>query len=169
MDRWTFFLGFIQMEPAHMPQYLSLFILGILAYRWSFMDSITKSRNILWLIPGLGIYFIILILLFTIGPRIAFCNAEHSEALLCVGVCIGLLALFRKYFNKTGTIRKTMSDNIFGMYIFHVPVVVALQYAFDPVQASALTLFIIVSIISIPGTFFISYVVRLIPGVKRII
>ena len=62
-----------------------------------------------------------------------------------------------------------MSDNIFGMYIFHVPVVVALQYAFDPVQASALTLFIIVSIISIPGTFFISYVVRLIPGVKRII
>ncbi|HOE16149.1 MAG TPA: hypothetical protein PLX02_01875 [Syntrophorhabdaceae bacterium] len=55
-DRWISFLGFIQMEPVHLPQYLSLFVLGILAYRWSFLDSITIPRNMLWFLPGLGIF-----------------------------------------------------------------------------------------------------------------
>lgn len=169
MDRWIGFLGFIQMEPAHIPQYLSLFVIGILASRWSFLESISRPSYIYWLIPGLGIYILIIILRYTVAPEVAFFGAEFSEAILCVGVCIGLLALFRKYFNKTGCIIKTMSDNILGMYIFHVPVVVALQYAFDPVKASALTLFIIVSALSVPGTFFVSYMVRLIPGMKRVI
>jgi glucans biosynthesis protein C len=169
MDRWIGFLGFIQMEPAHIPQYLSLFVIGVLAYRWFFLESISRPRNIYWLIPGVCIYFLIIILLFTIGPKVAFGYAEFSEALLCVGVCIGLLALFRKYFNSTGKIMKILSDNVYGMYIFHIPVVVALQYAFDPVKASALTLFILVSALSIPGTFFVSYLIRIIPGMKRII
>jgi peptidoglycan/LPS O-acetylase OafA/YrhL len=57
-DRWILFLGFIAMEPAHMPQYLSLFILGIFAYRCSFLESLSTPRNILWLVPGLGIHII---------------------------------------------------------------------------------------------------------------
>ncbi|NLD36678.1 MAG: acyltransferase [Desulfatiglans sp.] len=169
MDKWIGFLGFMQMEPAHMPQYLSLFIIGVLACRWSFLDSITRPGYIYWLIPGVGIYLMVIILLFTVGPKKAFGYAEFSEALICVGVCIGLLALFRKYFNSTGKIMKILSDNVYEMYIFHIPVVVALQYAFAPVIVDALSLFVIVSLLSVPGTFLVSYLLRLIPGLKRII
>jgi glucan biosynthesis protein C len=169
MDRWIGFLGFIQMEPAHIPQYLSLFILGILAYRWSFLDSITTPRNMFWLLPGMGIFVITIAQLFGAGSQHAFFMWEYREAILYVGVCIGLLAFFKTYFNQTGRMMQVLSENTYGTYILHVPVVVALQYAFDPVRAGAFTLFVIVSILSIPGAFLVSFFVRLIPGVKRIL
>jgi len=168
-DRWILFLGFIQMEPAHIPQYLSLFTMGIFAYRWSFLESITTPRHILWLLPGLGIYVITIIQIYSAGRDQGFFLWEYREALLCVGVCIGLLALFRKIFNRRGHIMHILSDNAFGAYIFHVPIVVALQYAFDPVPAKAFTLFMVVSFLSIPGSFCASILVRLIPGMKRIL
>jgi surface polysaccharide O-acyltransferase-like enzyme len=169
MDRWIGFLGFIQMEPAHIPQYMSLFILGILAYRWSFLDFISTTRNMFWFLPGLGIYVITIAQLFGTGSQNAFFMWEYREGLLCVGVCIGLLAFFKTYFNRTGRIMQVLSENTYGTYILHVPVVVALQYAFDPVHAGAFTLFVIVSILSTPGAFLVSFFVRLIPGVKRIL
>jgi len=168
-DRWIAFLGFIQMEPAHLPQYLSLFILGILAYRWSFLESITTPRNMLWLLPGLGIYVVTVVQFYTAGSQQAFFMREYREALLCIGVCIGILALFKTFFNRTGRVMQILADNAFGAYIFHVPVVVALQYAFDPVRAGAFTLFVVVSFLSIPGSFLISILVRLIPGMKRVL
>jgi peptidoglycan/LPS O-acetylase OafA/YrhL len=168
-DQWIGFLGYIQMEPAHIPQYLSLFIIGILAYRWSFLDTITMPRNILWLVPGVGIFVITLITIYTKGEKHAFFMWEYKEALLCIGICIGLLALFKALFNRTGRIMRILSANTFGVYILHYPLVVALQYAFDPIQAEAFTLFIIVSLLSIPGSFLISILVRLIPGIKRVL
>jgi surface polysaccharide O-acyltransferase-like enzyme len=168
-DRWIVFLGFIQMEPAHIPQYMSLFIFGILAYRWSFLDSITTPRNILWLLPGLGVSVVIAVQLYTAGSQQAFFMREYKEAVLCVGVCIGLLAFFKTFLNRTGPMMKILSENAFGAYILHVPVVVAIQYAFDPVQAGAFTLFVIVSFLSVPGSFLLSTVARLIPGMKRIL
>jgi len=169
MNRWIGFLGFIQMEPAHIPQYLSLFILGILAYRWSLLESFSAPRNMLWFLPGLGIYVLTIIQIYTSGHRSAFFLWEYREALLCVGVSIGLLALFKNFFNRTGPVMRLLAENTFGAYILHVPVVVALQYAFDPVPAGAFTLFVVVSLLSIPGSFLMSVLVRRIPGVKRIL
>ena len=169
IDRWIFFLGFIQVEPAHIPQYLSLFILGILAYRGSLLESLTTPRNMLWFVPSLGIYIITVIQFCTTGHQSAFFLRDYREAILCVGLCIGLLALFRTYFNSKGNIMQILSDNAYGTYIIHLPVVVALQYAFDPVQASALTLFLVVSFLSVIGSFLASFLIRLIPGVKRVL
>lgn len=169
IDRWISFLGFIQMEPAHLPQYLSLFVLGILAYRWSLLASVTTPRHILWLLPGIGIYVITIIQIYSAGRDHGFYLWEYREALLCTGVCIGLLALFKKYFNRTGRMIQILSDNAFGAYILHVSVVVALQYALDPVQAKAFTLFVVVSVLSIPGSFLASILLRRIPGMKRVI
>jgi glucans biosynthesis protein C len=152
---------------------LSLFILGVFAYRWSCLGSITTPRNIFWLVPGIGIYIItivqLIVQLYRTGSQNAFFMWEYKEALLCVGVCIGLLAIFRTFFNRTGRIMRVLSENTYGTFILHVPVIVALQYAFDPVQAGAFTLFVIVSFLSIPGSFLLSFLVRLIPGVKRIL
>jgi glucans biosynthesis protein C len=169
INRWILFLGFIQIEPAHLVQYASLFFIGILAYRWSLLGSITTPRNILWLAPGIGIYAATIVTLYIADYQRAFIAWEFKEALLCVGACIGLLALFRTSFNGTGRIMQILSENVFGAYILHVPIVVALQYAFDPVQAGAFTLFVIVSLLSIPGSFLASFLIRLIPGMTRVL
>lgn len=169
VNRWTWFLGFMLVEPAHIPQYASLFFIGILAYRRSFLESIAAPRNMLWLVPAIGIYGATIIRLYTADYQRAFSAWEFKEALFCVGICIGLLALFKAFCNRTGRIMQTLSENTFGVYILHVPIVVALQYAFDPVQADAFTLFIVVSLLSIPGAFLVSFLIRLIPGMKRVL
>jgi peptidoglycan/LPS O-acetylase OafA/YrhL len=169
IGRWIFFLGFIDMEPALIPQYLSLFILGILAYRRSFLAALSVPRNILWLVPGLGIYMFTVVQFYGEGSQSAFFLWEYREAILCVGVCIGLLALFKTYLNRTGHLIQTLAENAYGAYIFHVPVAVALQYAFAPVQAGALTLFVVVSFLSIAGSFLTSFLMRFVPGMKRVL
>ena len=169
IDCWIFLLGFIQMEPAHLPQYLSLFILGVLAYRRSYLESLTTPRNIIWFIPGIAIYVITVVQRHTSGDHSAFFLWEYREALLCVGVCIGLLALFRTYFNRTESVVRILTENAYGAYVIHVAVVVALQYAFDPVQAGAFTLFVVVSILAVVGSFCGSFLIRLIPVMKRIL
>jgi len=169
VNHWITILGFIQLEPAHIFQYLSLFVLGIFAYRYSLLDYIAIPRNILWFVPGLGIYVISIVQIYVSGSSTAFFMWEYREALLCVGVCVGLLALFRTYFNRTVPIMQFLADNTYGAYIIHVPVIVVIQYTFDPVQSGAFTLFVIVSILSIPGSFFVSFLIRLIPGMKRVL
>ncbi len=165
INRWIRFLGFIQMEPAHIPQYLSLFVLGIFAQRIGLLESLATPRNMLWFIPALAVY----VGTFTLHGPVRGTLWEFKEALLCVGLCIGFLALFKTLFNWTGRVGRFLSENAYGVYILHMPVVVGLQYAFDPVRTDALTLFVIVSVLAIPGSFLASFLVRLIPGVKRVV
>ena len=169
IDRWIFLFGFIQVEPAHIPQYLSLFILGVLAYRWSLLESLTAPRNMLWFVPALGVYAITVVQFCTEGRKAALYLRDYREAVLCVGLCIGLLALFRKFSNRTGPVSRFLADNAFGTYVIHMPIVVALQYAFDPVPAAPFTLFVVVSVLSIAASFGVSFLLRLIPGVKRVL
>lgn len=168
-DRWIFLFGFIQMEPAHIPQYVSLFVIGVFAYRWSLLKSITAPRNMLWLLAGAGVYIATIVVWYSRGPARAQFGWEFKEALLCVGVCIGLLALFKTFLNRTGSIMRALSENTYGVYIVHVPVVVALQYAFSPIRQGAFTLFVIVSFLSIVGSFSASFLIRTIPAVRRVL
>jgi len=169
MDRWIGFLGFIQMEPAHIPQYLSFFILGILAYRYRILELISSRRNIIWFIAAIAFYAANIILLITKGSNAMFFMWEHREAFFCVSICIGFLALFRFCANHTNHFLSLLGANAFGAYIVHVPIVIALQFAFDAFAWGPGLLFIIVSSLSVPMSFLCSWLLRLIPGIKRVI
>lgn len=170
IDRWTGLgpFGFWQMEPAHFPQYASLFFLGILAYRTGLLESITLKRNILWFVAGAGIFLFTVIRSHIIG-RIAYYHWEYREALVCAGVCIGLLALFRTLFNKRSAFTAFLSANAFGAYVLHVAIITPLQFLIMPTSASAVPPFIIVSFLGIPLSFLASAALRMVPGMKRIL
>lgn len=168
MDRWIGLFGFWQMEPAHFPQYVSLFFLGILAYRTGLLESITIRRNILWLIVGGGLFWFTVLRFHMIG-RSAFMHWEFREALVCAGVCIGLLALFRTLFNKRTAATAFLSANAFGAYVLHVAVITPLQFLIMPESASAVPPFIIVSVLGVPLSFLASAALRVVPGMKRIL
>jgi peptidoglycan/LPS O-acetylase OafA/YrhL len=48
-----------------------------------------------------------------------------------VGLCSGLLVLYRDRFNSSGRISKLMAQNSFGIYFLHAPLVVAVTQTFD--------------------------------------
>ncbi|HNX60398.1 MAG TPA: acyltransferase [Spirochaetota bacterium] len=168
MDRWTGLFGFWQMEPAHFPQYVTLFFLGILAYRTGLLESITLKRNILWFAVGAGIFLFTIIRSHIIG-RAAYSHWEYREALVCAGACIGLLALFRTLFNKRSAFTAFLSANAFGAYVLHVAIITPLQFLIMPASESAVMPFIIVSVLGVPLSFMASAALRMIPGMKRIL
>ena len=40
------------MEPAHLPQYASLFVIGLLAGRGRWIDTMPRRRGLAWLAVG---------------------------------------------------------------------------------------------------------------------
>jgi surface polysaccharide O-acyltransferase-like enzyme len=47
-----------------------------------------------------------------------------------MAMCAGLLVLYREHFNSRGRVSKLMSDDSFGIYFVHPPMVVAVTQLF---------------------------------------
>lgn len=172
IDKWIAILGFIQSEVAHLPQYLILFVTGIVAYQKGWFEGVSKRVGIICLTAGI----IMALLLYAryiwpvyLRPLINTRWALY-ESLMAVFLCWGLIVLFRERFNKANIFTEFLAENSYAAYIFHFPVVLAVQYAFDKIIIfGALGKFIIVSVISIVVTYFVSYSLRRIPLVKKVI
>nr|WP_236692683.1 acyltransferase family protein [Aneurinibacillus tyrosinisolvens] len=149
IDHWIGLFGFIQMEVAHIPQYISFFVLGIMAYRRNWLQQLPARTGKVWLAVG-----VILAVLCYLGfaPAIqgglslrAFIYPFY-EAFECTGLIIGLLYLFRTFFNTSSSLSKSLAQNTYAVYIIHIPVLVAFQYAFLHVALSVYLLFTCFSI-----------------------
>lgn len=172
IDRWVLALGFIQMEPAHLPQYLSLFILGTVAMRKGWLQAIPTARGLRWLWVGIGAivagglvrYQVIAL---SLEARRIF--LVTAESFIAAGLVVGLCTLFRERFNKTNPFWQTLSADAYGAYLVHVPIVVALQYGTSSVPAGAVPRFLLVTLAGIPLSFLASHYLRKAPGVARVV
>lgn len=164
-------------EPAHLPQYAMLFLAGILAYRKGWLSQIPAATAKLWsaiaviMIVAFPIMYVVWEDALTTGsftlPALA-----HSvwEALMCVSISIGLLALFQGRFNTQGRIAKALADNAFAVYLIHIPVIVTVQYLLMGVELHPLAKFAIVALIGVPASFLLShFVVRKLPYAKMVL
>jgi hypothetical protein len=133
-DRWIGFLGYIQMEPAHLPQYASLFVIGVLAWprRWigskpcrrgadwlgSQSASGSRSPPISWWaqasfrasIRGIGGYAL-------------------GRPFFVSGYPFGLPVLFRELGLGKGRTWRALAENAYAVYLFHYPIVLFLLWA----------------------------------------
>ena len=77
-----------------------------------------------------------------------------------VGVCIGLLVLFRQRLNHQGRLAKNLAANVYTVYLIHPLVLVGFAYAFQTVALSPLLKFFISVLILLPLCFLLSNLVR---------
>ena len=138
IDRWVHLLFVVPAEVAHLPQYLSLFIFGIVAYQGDWFRRLSKKTGLIWLWIGL-ISAVARYAYSLIGRRFlppitadggpSWRSLIYSvwEAFICVGLCVGLLVIFREFFNKSGKFLSILSDGSYTVYIIHLFVVVGLQ------------------------------------------
>jgi peptidoglycan/LPS O-acetylase OafA/YrhL len=73
------------------------------------------------------------------------------------------------FFLFQGTLAKTMAANTYAVYLFHVPVVVLLNYAILNISLYPLIKFILVSLAGVPLTFLISNYIRRLPLARSIL
>jgi len=180
IDRWEKLLFVIPSEIAHLPQYLSMFALGIVAFRRNWFRRMPTNTGKIWLGIGLtasaaryaynywGQSFL---------PRITDTGGFNWrslvwstwEAFICVGMCVGLLILFRELFNKRSQFMSVLSDSAYTVYIIHVLVVVGLQFSLVSLAVTPFIKFALVTLFGIILSFVLSHLIKKLPFTKRIL
>ena len=175
IDRWSGFLGFIQVAFADVPRDLSFFVLGAVAYRRQWFLGLSNSAGRIWL--AVGVALAVLWYAYSLGLRQVLPISKATmgvvypiwESLLCCGVCIGLLALFRERLNYQGRWTKAMADGQYAAYLFHVPVVVLIQFAIMDIALPPFAKFLLVTAVGVPVTFLLAHWIRRPALLRRIL
>ncbi len=167
-DHWIGLCGLV-LEPAHYLQYVMMFVLGILAYRFCWLDKMTKTTGIVALLIGGAL---------AIGNYVRQDGEWNDfvwqwfgiyESLMCVFISFGLLWLFRDKVNMGNKTLSWLSAQSYGAYIVHLPLMICIQNMFDGVWMGAFGKFMFIGVVTTLLSFTLTWLLRLLPGVKRII
>src|SRR5215467_3515329 len=169
------------MMVGTLPQDISLFIVGLIAYRRGWLTRIPDAVGKRWFwvaLIGLLVFVLLSVLSRTWGGSIDyFLGGLHWqalvyaswEAIMCVAMGTGLLVFFRKHLNRPGRVWNFLSANAYATYVFHPIIVVGLAYSLHAVALYPLLKFGIAVIIAVPLSFLISSVIRKIPFANRVL
>jgi len=163
-DRWVTILGVLPIEVAHLPQYASLFAIGLLAARGNWVATLPTRTGMLWLSVGIGLGAA----RYLYTPDLVLWSVW--ESFLCVGLCVGLPVLFRELVSGRSRVAKALAANAFGAYVVHVlPVVVGLQFALATASLDPFVKFAVVTIGGVPLSFLLAAALRRLPGVRAVL
>jgi peptidoglycan/LPS O-acetylase OafA/YrhL len=175
IDMWIGFLGFIQVAFADVPRDLSFFILGAVAYRRQWFLGLSNRMGQAWLL--VGVLLAALWYAYSLGLRHVFPISRTTmdivypiwESLLCCGLCIGLLYWFRERLNHQNWWFKAIADGQYAAYLFHVPIIVLIQYAVANIALPPFSKFLFVTAVGVPLTFLLASWIRRPAPVRRVL
>lgn len=181
MDYWVSFLKFIHFEPSHFPQYITLFIVGLIAYRRNWFHQLTDVAGKAWSIVAVLLIFSWPVLMVAGGATHGLGSRFFSglfwqqlayalwETFTCLAMIISLIYLFRRYFNKQNPLMKALSASAFTAYVIHPVFIVAVQFALRSFDWHPILKFTLVSIVGVPVCFFAANMVRQLPGFRVVL
>ncbi len=173
---------FFNIQLCYIIQYIIMFTLGVEAYKRDWFRNISDSQGNFWFL----IVLVSLVFFFVIGSLGGAFEGNNEpftggfrwqafayamwESFYCMGMCIGLITLFRRKFNQQGKVTKNLSANAYAIYIIHAPVLIFISILFLFILIPAFLKFIIVLPIVLLICLFIShFILRKIPGAKRVL
>ncbi len=166
IDRWDHLLGFFRVMFADLPRDLAFFVLGVVAFRRKWFETVSPRAGCAWLGVGaalaafwyafaLGLYRVIPLQGTTFDIfRVAW------ETFLCTALCIGLVVLFRQRVTAHGKLAQALGRAQYAAYLFHVPVILAIQSAALGVPWQPFAKFAVVTALSVPATFAVAHAAR---------
>jgi glucan biosynthesis protein C len=164
------------------PQYIFMFIVGIVAYRRNWLVRIPDSMGKVWL--GVSLLFILILFpaLFVLGGAPSgntspFMGGFHWqcfgyavwEQFTGVAMIISLLFVFRKHFNRQARLSRAMSASSYTAYVIHAPVVVLVTLAMRNISLYHLLKFALVVVVAVPLCFALANFIRQLPLARRIL
>ena len=177
---WNF--GPLNFQFPFFPQYICMFIVGIVAYRHNWLERIPDAMGKLWLGIALLLILVLFPALFILGGALkgntsAFMGGVHWqcfgyaawEQFTGVAMIIALLFLFRKWFNRQVRVSKAMSASAYTAYIIHAPVVVCVAIAMRNISLYPLLKFVLAALIAVPLCFALANFIRQLPLARRIL
>ncbi len=170
---------------AYLPQYLSFYVIGILAARKNWLQTLSGKMGA----AGLTAAAVALVILFPLAfsgqwfslaltPAVdnAMGNGHWQSAvyalwdsIFSVGLVLGLIPFFRRFVNGDGVFGRLLSQNSYAVYILHIPILVYAAYLLRGVDLAPLLKFGLASLIIVPVCFTAAAAIRRLPGVQRVL
>jgi glucan biosynthesis protein C len=172
--------SFYNMQLCYFSAYIVLFIIGIIAYRRNLLLNVPYRFGITWfkiaLWAGIPLWMVMLIAggapkgLTLFSGGLYWQSAAYAlwESFFCVGICLGLLVLFREKYNRQGRFSKFLAANAFAVYVFHAPILVAASMLVRGIAIYPLLKMVIMVMIMVPVCFGFAWPIRKIPGFAKI-
>jgi len=174
---WNF--DALNFQIAFFPQYIVLFIIGLVAYRRDWFTGISDSTGKFWGKIAIILIIILPIIMFLGGAEdpTPFLGGVHWQALIfaiweqvfCIAVIITLVVLFRKRFNYQGRLTKGMSASAYTVFIIHAPTAVIIALGFKNINLHPLIKFPIVGFIVVTLCFLLGNFIRKLPIARNIL
>ncbi|WP_214322632.1 acyltransferase family protein [Nonomuraea sediminis] len=161
---------------AYLPQYISFFVLGTVAYRRGWFHATTARMGVAGLGMAIAVTLVFLPLALSGGTDAIFGYGTLSslfyalwDSTFAVGIVLALLTFFRRRLNTQGPLRRYLSGNAFTVYVIHAFVVTAAGYALSAPELPTLAKFAIAAVVVLPACFALAGPIRRIPGLRRVL
>ena len=174
-------LKYTGFQLGYFPQYIALFILGLIASKNKWLDTMTfqTGKRSLKSSMRLLLFFPIFLLIekttsmsqdwFTSGFHWQQLLFAVWEQLMGFSIIVALLCYGKQLWNKSSTLLTKLSRYAFAVYIFHPLVIISLSLALRNWAVDPAIKFLLVAPLAVAGSFLLASVIVLIPGVKKII
>jgi peptidoglycan/LPS O-acetylase OafA/YrhL len=153
IDYWGRFV--VTAEIAHLPQYASLFLFGLVASREHWLENIPEKTGRLWL--GVAVAGTLARFGYTVAHADfishdgLLCDTAWNlwEALICTGMCVGLPYWFSRHVAGEGRFARFAGHSAFSTYVLHLPILVLVQLAMEKTTLGPLALTVLTGAITL--------------------
>jgi glucan biosynthesis protein C len=178
---WPIGKSFSNLQFAFFPGYISLFVVGIVAFENGWFKDFSDRVGMKWLVfsvPAIFLFPVVGLLGGAVEDLSPFMGGFHWqsffycmwEASVGCGLIAGIFVIFRRFFNSQTPFTRILSDNAYSVFVIHAPVIVFLSYALRGFHVHPLLKFAFVSFFGVSLCFLLSHlVVRRIPFSKKIL
>lgn len=162
--------------PAFLPQYVALFVVGLVAWRRNWFVTVPSWMGWAGLV-ALVVASCTLLPLSMVGAGTAWLGNGTPQSLafslwestFCVGTCLALLTFFRSRCDWQGAWLRWLSRENYAVYIVHAPVIVLVTLALMPLGVPILAKLALAVAVGLPLCYVVAWRLRRIPIVARIL
>jgi glucan biosynthesis protein C len=160
---------------SYLPEYISFFIIGIVAVRYNWLRTIPKSMGRVGFVLALVATLTLFPLAFTGGTYFVGNGSWQSavyalwDSCVAVGMTLGLITLFRDRFNYSGSYSRFLARHSYTVYFIQAPVIVLVAVSLKGLVLPPLAKFALVAFITVPFCFVVAWLVLKIPYADRVL
>jgi glucan biosynthesis protein C len=172
----------LHQEPAHYPQYVAFFTVGVVAYRHNWFARISAVQVRVWrwvalaFVPGLPALAVAAGALsgeMDTGAAggLTWLSLAYSlwEGFMGVAMVITVLVWCRDRFNRQGRLLRAMSAASYAAYVLHPLLIVPLALALSGIRLDLSLKFVLVAPVAVALCFLVGHYVRKLPLVRNIL
>lgn len=166
---------------GHFPQYIFLFVLGVMAARYNSdqLVSLKQAKNWMWF--SLGMIFIGFPLLFFVGGAQGGDISQYLggatwqslgfsmwEQITGISIMVALIGLFKAKWNHQNGLEQALSNGAYALYVFHPPVIVWICLQFRSWDAMHLVKFLAITPLAIVASYGVAIFIKKLPILNKI-